>query len=597
MFDSLTVAALTDELSHRLLGGRIQKVLQLDPDSIGLEIYAEHQRQYLVASASSRNPRVYLASTRLSADPSVVSPLLLLMRKYARGAEIVSIQQPPLERVIRLSIAKRFFMDKKRELQEEPEDDEDEGEIIYSDLIVEIMGRRSNIILTSDEGRIHDAVKRVTPEMSRVRPILPGKHYEPPPPQDKRDPRRLTAADIAKMLRDVEPGTGLASALVANLAGFSPQMAREATFRAMGDQPFDFTEPLSSEQCERLCGAIQDMLRPLETSRWDPAVYRNAQGQVAAYAPIPMKHLAGEAAEEHIDSISRAIELAAQDSASQAPVRHAQRRAQLVSEIEEALKRAATRVHSIHEEETRAREVERWRESGELIYAYIHQIGPGDTALVVDGQSIDLDPALSASENAQEYFERYRKAQAATQHLPELAAEAQGTLDYLKQLRAMAELSDGIDQIEAVRHEWQDWRQPRDSDRNKKGSKQPRRKQPVAYRTRRGDTIYVGHSGPENEMVTFDIGGPEDIWLHARGVPGGHVILRWAGGESDDVLEAAASLAAWFSSGRTSTTVEVDATERRYVRKIKGAGPGMVTYRNEQTLNVKPRSPEDLDFN
>ncbi len=594
MFDSLTVAALTDELSLRLLGGRIQKVLQLDADSIGLEIYAEHQRQYLVASATSRNPRLYLASTRLSADPSVVSPLLLLLRKYARGAEIVSIQQPPLERIIRMSIAKRFFVDKKHEPQEEPEDEDDEGEIVYSDLIVEIMGRRSNIILTSDEGRIHDAVKRVTPEMSRVRPILPGKHYEPPPPQEKRDPRRLSSSDVVLLFRDIEPGTKLSSALVAHLAGFSPQMAREVAFRAVGDEPFDFTEPLSSEQCTRLSDAIHALLEPLETSRWDPTVYRNDDGQVVAYAPVPLTYLADETSEEHLDSISRAIELAALDSSSQAPVRHAQRRAQLVAEIDEAVKRASSRIHSIHEEEKRAREVERWRENGELIYAYIHQMAPGDTALDVDGRNIELDPSLSASENAQAYFERYRKAQAATQHLPELAEEAQGTLDYLKQLRTMAELADGIDQIGAVRQEWQEWRQPRESDRGKKGAKQPRRKQPVAYRTRRGDTIYVGHSGPENETVTFDIGGPDDIWLHARGVPGGHVILRWAGDLSDAVLEEAASLAAWFSSGRTSTTVEVDATERRYVRKIKGAGPGMVTYRNEQTLNVKPRSPSDL---
>ncbi len=235
VFDSLTVAALVDELSLRLLGGHIQKVLQLDADSIGFEIYAEHQRHYLVASAASRNPRLYRSSTRLSADPSSVSPLLLLLRKYARGAEIVSIQQPPLERVIRVSIAKRFFMDKKRGPEEEPENAEEEGEIVYSDLIVEIMGRRSNVILTNESGRILDSIKRVTLDMSRVRPILPGRQYEAPPPQQKHDPRQLHPHDVSRLLSDVTPGTDLSSALVSKLAGFSPQMAREAVYRALGD--------------------------------------------------------------------------------------------------------------------------------------------------------------------------------------------------------------------------------------------------------------------------------------------------------------------------------------------------------------------------
>jgi predicted ribosome quality control (RQC) complex YloA/Tae2 family protein len=165
VLDSLTIAALTDELEHKLTGGRVQKIVQIDDASIGLEIYAEHQRHFLVASADSRHPRLYLASTRISADPDRVSPLLLLLRKYARGGQVVAVQQPPLERIVRLSIAKRFWPDKH---DHEPDD---EAEIVYVDLIVELMGRRSNIILTGDEERILDAVKRVWRD--RVTTILP----------------------------------------------------------------------------------------------------------------------------------------------------------------------------------------------------------------------------------------------------------------------------------------------------------------------------------------------------------------------------------------------------------------------------------------
>jgi predicted ribosome quality control (RQC) complex YloA/Tae2 family protein len=597
VFDSLTVAALVDELSNRLLGGHIQKVLQLDAESIGFEIYAEHQRQYLVASANSRNPRLYLSSTRLSADPSSVSPLLLLLRKYARGAEIVSIQQPPLERVVRMSIAKRFFMDKKRDLDEVPDESDDVGEIVYSELVIEIMGRRSNVILTSETGRIYDSIKRVTPEMSRIRPILPGRQYETPPPQQKLDPRGLHASDVSRLLRDVEIGTDLSTTIVSKLAGFSPQMAREVVYRAVCDPHFALPEsPVSNELGESLAEAITSLLQPLETSQWEPTGYLDDEGQLVAYAPTRFEYLANTLREERLPSISAAVERVVETAAEPTSMRHGQRRAQLVAEIEEGVKRAASRVHSIEQEQIRAREVEHWRESGEAIYAHIYEIAPGQDVLEANGRRIELDPSLTASENAQAYFERYRKAQTATEHLPQLEQEARATLDYLQQLRTMAELSEGIDQIEAVRQEWLEWRRPKQEQGGKKGPSKTRRKQPVALRSERGDTVYVGHSGAENETVTFELGGPDDVWVHARGVPGGHVIVRWAGEESDDVLVKAAALAAWYSAGRSSTTVEVDATQRRYVRKIKGAGPGMVTYRNEQTLNVRPQSPEDLGW-
>ena len=208
--------------------------------------------------------------------------------------------------------------------------------------------------------------------------------------------------------------------------------------------------------------------------------------------------------------------------------------------------------------------------------------------------TITLDPTLSPSDNAQAYFERYRKAQSATANLPELADAARTELNYLQQLQTLADLAEGIDAIEAARSEWEEWRRPAAAQRGGRGPKRPKRRQPIVYRTPRGDTIYIGQNGVENDAVTFDIAGPDDEWLHARGVPGGHVIVRWAGDEDETVLERAAALAAWYSSARTSTSVEVDATKRRYVRKIKGTGPGMVTYRQERTLRVTPSSPEDL---
>jgi predicted ribosome quality control (RQC) complex YloA/Tae2 family protein len=213
---------------------------------------------------------------------------------------------------------------------------------------------------------------------------------------------------------------------------------------------------------------------------------------------------------------------------------------------------------------------------------------------------VKLDPDLSASDNAQRYFERYHRLKQASENLPRLLKRARAELDYTEQLRTQAEQADGIEQIEQLRREFQAHEDARAADAQeskKKGARQPKPKNPDSYRTDRSDIIYVGRSGPQNDRVAFELAGANDTWLHARGLPGSHVVIHWAGQPDEQVLERAASLAAWYSSGRNSTSVEVDATECRYVRKIRGAGPGMVTYRNEHTLNVRPRSPEELGLN
>src|SRR5690606_13764609 len=293
MFDVLTIAALADELASRLVGGRIQRILQIDDATIGLEVYAEHQRSILVASADSRNPRLYLSTQRLSADPDRVTPLLLLLRKYARGGRVAAVQQPPLERIMRLSIAKPFYPDNRRKRDDAPtEDDETPSELVYTHLIVELMGRRSNIILTDDEGRILDAIKRVTPDMSRVRPILPGRPYVPPPPrEDVVDPRHLPAGALHDLLRPAPPDEELAPLLVRHLAGFSPQMAREAVHRATGEADAPVHAVASRDGAAALAEAIKSVLAPLETGDWTPSVYLN-EGRAVAFAAIPLDHLA-----------------------------------------------------------------------------------------------------------------------------------------------------------------------------------------------------------------------------------------------------------------------------------------------------------------
>lgn len=606
MFDVLTIAAVADELRDTVLDGRIQQVGLLSKRAIGLEIYAGGRRRHLVASAENDDPRLLLAARPPAFDAQLVTPFLLLLRKYVRGGMLLGIDQPPLERIVRLSIAKRLkphnapfdrvedaVGTSASEMEREEEEDFDGIEdATFVTISIEIMGRHSNIILIDDDGRIMESVKRVSPTMSRVRPIAPKLRFIDPPAAQKSDPRRLTATECASLLGKAPANENLARSLPRTLAGVSPQMAKEIAFLATGSVETRAAD-VTPQAAALIARETRRLLEPLLTGAWRPMVYRDAEGGVEAYAPIPLGHLAARLAEEQATSISAAAEAAEGERDNDATVRHAQRRLRLIESIASVEKRAATKLGALKDEMEKSREVERWRASGEAIYANLWSIAPRQTALVVEGESIPLDPELSAKENAQAYFERYRRAQGANGHLPALMTSATLELTYLEQLRTLIGQATAFADIEALAVEW---------DRHQRGSgsvenaKRPLRRSAPPKRTRpmwdaHGNAIYVGRSGTENDAITFDIGGPNDTWLHARGVPGSHVLVRWrnaAGEEHPDTIERAAAVAAHYSAGRASGSVEVDVTRRRNVRKIKGAGAGMVTYRNERTVSVHP---------
>ncbi len=354
---------------------------------------------------------------------------------------------------------------------------------------------------------------------------------------------------------------------------------------------------------ERLADAVVSVFAPTETGDWHPTLYTWETGK-SDFFSIPMQSIETDEGVTTIQfpSVFLAAE-AAWDAnltaSSAAPGRHTIRRDRLVAEIDEARERVAQRVHSLEEQATRAAEAETLREKGEMIYAWIAEIEPNQVEFTTpDGLTIALDPTLSPSQNAQEYFERYRKARSAEENLPALLEAAAQERAYLDQIRSMAAMSETYDEIESVRIEWLAWAETArggaraSRPKGARPSKQARR--PRAYRTIHGDAIYIGRTGQQNDEVTFTIANPDDLWLHVRNMPGAHVILRANSRLSEDTIERAASLAAWYSDGRNNTAVPVDVTERRHVRKIKGSGPGMVTYRNERTLNVRPLSEKEL---
>lgn len=604
-YDLLTIAAVVDDMATTIGNGRIQRIGLVDARTIVAEVYANGQRHHLLASADDRLPRLRLAEQMPSLDTTLITPLGLLLRKYVRGGIILSIDQPPLERLARFSIAKRlarFANDHPSESDEliGQDDDGDLEEIADVDirichLYVELMGRHSNLILVDDDGMIMESAKRVTPSMSRVRIVLPRHVYLPPPPPDRLDPRTATTPEMAAIVANVPPDAEISRTLVTSYRGLSPTMAREIVFRALGPDA-DHGGVDVSASAGALAAETRQLLRPLETGKWQPQVYRDPdEDEVVAFSAVPMSHLAHRHRAEDAESISAAAALAEQGTQRPSPLRHAQRRQRLLNAVLEARGKVEHRQAALASQAARAAEGERFKRSGELIYAHLWEIAPGQTELHVEGLHIALDPRLSATDNAQDYFERYRKAQSAEAQLPQLSADSDTEMAYLDQLATLISQAPGFAELEQLAAEWTAHTAPPSVSSRPRRKSAPRR--PAALVDAHGNNVLIGRSGPQNDLVTFDIAGPDDTWLHARGVGGSHVIIRWqnpAHPEEPETIEAAAALAAWYSAAREGGSVEVDVAPRRHVRKIKGAGPGMVTYRNERTIRVQPLPEESL---
>jgi predicted ribosome quality control (RQC) complex YloA/Tae2 family protein len=559
-FDAVTIMALVDELNQTLTGGRIQDSVQIDEESFGLEVYANQQRHYLLVSAHQQYARVLLAQDKLRRGVQKPSPLGLLLRRYAESARIEEVRQPAWERVVIIDI------------------DGPEG---VFELVIEPMERRANILLVRDDSTIVECVRRVGPQDNRVRISLPGKPYDPPPPQRlKRDPYMLTPNLLGEML-DNQPGERTRQVLTDHLLGFSPQIAKEVVFRATGE----INTKAADTSARTLFNVIQDLLGAFKAHDWQPGVVIEG-GVTSAFAVYPITFMEGW---RPAASVSAALEqyygpLVGEDAydAAKKPVQEA---------IEEAKTRLGKKLDSLRSSLRDDAELEHLRQSGELLLAYQYSLTPGQTVLraqyEVDGPELEitLDPSLTALENAQRYFEKYDKAKRAREGVPELVEATEQELDYLKQLETDLQLATHWPEIGEVQDALQRngyWRGSRVA--------QPGggRSGPLKV-TLGSHVVWVGRNARQNDTVTFDRGAPSDLWLHVRGLPGAHVIIKFGAGDvPEDVIRRAAEIAAYYSGARNETHVLVDVTRRKYVRKIKGGKPGMVTYRNESPIEVKP---------
>ncbi|MCA9904824.1 MAG: NFACT family protein, partial [Anaerolineae bacterium] len=396
--------------------------------------------------------------------------------------------------------------------------------------------------------------------------------------------------DLAAVLaRETDPKRKTHQALTSNLLGFSPLLAKEIVYRAASDvnQRATLADP------DRLLAAIQTLLTPLSKREWQPGVVEE-DGLTTAFSVYPLESMPAWHA---VESVSAA--LASFYGAPAGPDAYNAAKAPVRAALQEAEARLNARLTSLRRSLTDDSEREQLRQSGELILAYQYSLTPGQTELRAQYDPeqpeliIEIDPELSPLENAQRYFERYNKAKRALDDVPRLVDENEQDLAYVRQLGVDLDLAASWPDIDEVQQALHAKGLLRGQARRTPGGQ---RSAPLRVVTTDGWVIWVGRNSRQNEQVTFEKGNANDLWLHARGVPGAHVVVKSDGRPVPQrVLAFAAGMAAYYSGLRQDAKVPVDVTQRMYVRKIKGAAAGMVTYRNEETRMAEPRSADQSD--
>ena len=568
--DSFTISALVDEFMDVLVGGRVQATIDVDPTGYGLEIYAHGQRRYLYMSGDKQTPRFHLVGDKLRRGVFKKTQLSMLIRRYLDGAVVTHVSQPQWERII--------FIDFEHSV---------EGE---SRIVIEPMPRRANILLVRD-GVVRDCVHRIGPDDNSYRLSLPNHDYELPPPlTDRINPFDCTVGELDDLFASVDKPEKqkLFRLMPSKFFGFSPLLAKEIAYRVTGNDDATIDQIDTGD----LHDAIATLMHPLQKRIWRAGVA--GEDFAEAYSVYPLTHIPNW---REMDSVSAAMTeyygaAVGEDAYNQA-------KSTVQEGVDEAKAKYSAKLKSLENSLRDDSEIAFLQQSGELILAYQYTLEPTQTELVAqydpEGEplTITLDTDLSPLENAQRYFDKYNRAKRAKANVPKLIAEARNDYNYALQLENDLKLASNWDEIDDVIQALQN----RGFAVTKKqlrrmgggGRKGPMKLQKDGY------LIYVGRNSRQNEEVTMRIANSNDFWLHARDVPGAHVVIRDDGRRiPDSLIEEAAAIAAYYSSKQTDTKVDVDITRIKYVKPIRGAGAGMVTYRNERTLTVQPHNEEIL---
>jgi len=576
-FDGIVVKSVVKELSGLLQGGRIEKIYQPEADEIILNIRAKSRNFKLVMSASANYPRIHITEDSKE-NPANPPMFCMLLRKHLSGGKIIDIEFHDYERMVTIHV------ESLNEL----------GDLTAKKLIIEIMGRHSNIILTNSEDKIIDSIKYVDSEVSSVREIMPARLYTLPPAQDKISPGSLDIdLFVDNMVNDLSAKeTSLEKYLLNNIKGFSPLLCREVCHRAAVESKAPASS-LSYDDIERLKNALKEIINDIDGDRFAPCIiYSDEKGG----PPIDFHCLEIHQYKnvKYLPSISQVLDTfySHRDKAE----RQKQKKASIFKALNNSIDRCNKKLALQQEKLREVADREKLKLYGELITANIYCIPKGSKSVSLlnyyseSGEylEIPLDENLTPQENAQKYFKQYSKAKSTFTFTSRQVEETLKELEYLESVALLLENCTTLQEIGEIRQELAE-QGYLPSKKKADNKKQDKASSPLHFKSSDGIDIFVGKNNKQNDLLTLKMASSNDLWLHTRNIPGSHVIIRKLQKEiPDSTLLEAAVLAAYYSRARLSSNVPVDYTCVKNVKKPAGAKPGMVIYENFKTVIVTP---------
>ncbi len=576
-FDGIVIANLAKELNTLLAGGRIIKIAQPEKDELLLTI-KQYTTYKLFLSADASLPLIYLTDANKT-SPLTAPGFCMLLRKHFNSAKILSITQPGLERSLDITIEHLDEM----------------GDLKIKHLIIEIMGKHSNIILCDDTYKIVDSIKHISGFVSSVREVLPGRSYFLPKTLEKADPLSLTLDEFRAFV--TEKHLPLGKALYSGLTGISPLIAEELCHRAGISAELPAAE-LPEDHVLHLYRVLTRLAEEVAAGHFTPCIV--LKGEVPLeFSSLPLtcyeEHLTDDMEIRTYEHISEVLEEYYAKKNLLTRVR--QKSADLRRIVSTAIERDSKKYDLQLKQMADTKKRDQYKVYGELITAYSYEAEPGTDSLQVlnyytdEEITIPLDKTLSPMENAKKYFEKSNKLKRTAEALNTHLAETKASLDYMESVRLSLDMAQTENDLNLIREELiESGYLRRRMEKDKK--KQPKIKlvnTPYHYLSSDGYHLYAGKNNLQNDELTFHFASGNDWWFHAKGVPGSHVILKSDGNEIPDrTYEEAAALAAYYSKNRENDKVEIDYMERKQVKKPSGGKPGFVVYYTNYSMMAHP---------
>ena len=580
-FDGITLSCMTTELNNILKDGRVEKVLQPEYDEIILAVRSGGKNRRLVLSASSSNPRIHFTDVQKE-NPEKAPMFCMLLRKHLAGGKIVGVFQPDFERVVEIHIESRDEM----------------GDTSVKRLIIEVMGRVSNIILADGVGRVLGSIKHIDFSVSQVRQLIPGMLYEMPPSQGKINPLEADKNKVLKMLE----GYSLTADkfLLDTFTGIGPLSAREIAYRATGATDTN-CELMSADQKNNFAEFFVQFFEKIKNGEFSPVLLYKNEGKVWDFSGIDITHYEGVVKIEKYENLNDAVNefFRTKDFAE----RMSQKSAGLMKFVDNNIQRCQKKLALQQQKMKDCKSKEKYKIMGDLITANLYRINDGDKVTEVENFyenmeiiKIELKPELSPSQNAQRYYKLYQKLKNAEIVTKEQMEIAEAELDYLESVKENIMIAESEKDINELKDELYQQgyhvKKPEKSKMRKQVSK------PLEFQLSDGFVAYVGRNNMQNDELTLRQSRANDLWFHTKFIHGSHTVIKTNGRTpSDDVIVEAAKICSYYSKARNSANVPVDYTIIKNVKKPSGAKPGMVIYDNYNTVNVKPELPDNAETN